>query len=245
MRGLQECKLVSDNKYRVSFSTSEELERFKDLRGRLSKKLSETRRLNIESVPLYDNNEDRMDELDKSLMAQRNDSSRIAELIPQKDLTEVSERIIQDKKPISEADFLTVIPRTLVLNGISVKRQDLVINQDNLTGKPGTTKGIPTSGQSNHQLAVPKPNSGGMSDPKLSSTNLKKSSQNRQMDDPELEDINVFSSNLKLAPQRLVQKRRSPVNFRLEHLLQCAACDPRHSVGLERQGASQRSQGKH
>jgi hypothetical protein len=214
MRSLQECILVTDHKYRVSFVDSSELDEFNSLRTKLSKKVDATKLFDILTVQIAQEDQPPA-EFDKSFMEQKNDSSRIGELITSKELLNPSQRALDGKPHILESEFLRAAPQTMVLDGVSVKRKTTKGSQETLKGRPDSSNNAKTWKESNNRMSFTTSIKGMVSDPKLgSSQNLLKSAMKNLSKEVEIEDADTFSSNVRNAPQRMVQKRRRVINTR-------------------------------
>jgi hypothetical protein len=207
MRNLQECHLVCDYKYRVAFPDSSELKEFNALREKLSKKVDETKKFDIMTVQIAQE-DDAPEEFDKSYVDQKNDSSRIADLLPGKEQAEASQRVLDLRHPILENEFLVAAPQTMVLDGVSVTKKTMRSSQDVLKGSSVRSKNVIPPKTSEVRNSFTSSLRGVVSNPRFASNpNLSQSVHRAKTNQAELEDVDTFSSNLKNAPQRMVQKR--------------------------------------
>lgn len=213
MRGLQESILITDHKYRVSFTDSSELDEFMQLRSRIAKKVEATKLFDILTVQLAQEDVPPA-EFDKSFVDQKNDSSRIGDLIGNREQANSSQKLLDSKPHILENDFLKNAPQTMVLDGVSVRKKTIKSSQESLKWRPDSSNKAKTMKDSYKKMSFTTSIKGLTSDPKFGSNqSLLKSVQKTLSKEVEIEDVETFSSNLKTVPQRMVQKRRSMTNL--------------------------------
>jgi hypothetical protein len=207
MRGLQESILVSDHKYRVTFLEEEEAEPFQKLRDKLAKLIKNSAKLDFRAeTNLVDY--EIPEEHDQSYEDQLQDNSYIGDLIPRKTETDLATSKNDIKHTGSDANIPVSGRHTLIMDGTRRSKPDLITtikSAQRLAKSSASNLGSRKQSMkvSNSQLLKNQASLVGL----RSNKQLSVSSSKQKPADLHIEDAEMFASNLKHAPQRMVQRR--------------------------------------
>jgi hypothetical protein len=225
MRDLQESTLVSNDKYRVSFIDEEEAGPFQLLREKLAKLVKASTKLDFRTVPTVKKDQNSV-EYDKSFEEQQQDTSYIGDLIPRNTPRRTDTELVairtDPKRGSLDQNFLEVGSQPMVIDGtkatirevmpsvksvqkvikvsatsLGSRKQSLKISHSQLLKNQSSLAGL----KSNKQLST--------SAHKVKSVEIN------------IEDAELFASNLKQAPQRMVQRRRCSLSQTLNCTISC------------------------